>query len=321
MNRRQFLYTSAMFITGCGNPVRNEPNHPESNLSIVDTHQHLWNLRKFRLSWLQPGGELTRNFLLTDYEKATEGLGITKAIYMEVAVVPEQKLDEAKHVIKICEDKSSPTCAAVIGGLILENSFKDYILQFKDNPYIKGVRYGLNNSKQLEDNRLIQNLRLLGKLNMGFDLLVSPRLIGEAAKLVEQCGDTKFILDHCGNADPLAFDRNLDWGREPQHNADQWKRDVDTLAEQTNVICKISGIIARVPKTKATAKVLSPIVTHCLDTFGPDRVVYGSDWPVCTRGAPLRVWTNLLHEIVRRRSLEEKRKLFWKNAHGFYGLS
>jgi len=321
MNRRQFLYTSAMFVAGCGDIVHTEPNHPESNLSIVDTHQHLWNLRQFRLPWLRPGGELTRDYTLADYEEATKELRITKAIYMEVAVVTEQKLAEAKHVIKICEDKSNPTCAAVIGGLILENSFKDYILQFKGNPYIKGVRHGLNNPRQLEDNRLIQNLRLLGTLNMGFDLLVPPRLIGEAAKLVEQCGDTRFILDHCGNADPLSFDRNLDWGREPQHDANQWKRDVDTLADQTNVICKISGIIARVPKRKATAEVLSLIVTHCLDTFGPDRVVFGSDWPVCTRGAPLRVWTNLLHEIVRRRSFEEKRKLFWKNAHDFYDLS
>jgi predicted TIM-barrel fold metal-dependent hydrolase len=155
---------------------------------------------------------------------------------------------------------------------------------------------------------------------MSFDLLVPPRLIGEAAGLVEQCGDTKFILDHCGNADPLAFDPHLDWGRKPQHDADQWKRNVDTLAKQTNVICKISGIIARVPKGKASAKVLSPIVMHCLDAFGPDRVVFGSDWPVCTRGAPLRVWTNLLHEIIRKRPFEENDKLFRQNAVRFYGL-
>lgn len=321
MNRRQFLYASAMLAAGCGNIVHTEPNQSESDISIVDTHQHLWNLRQFRLTWLQPGGELTRDFTMADYEEASEGLRITKAIYMEVAVVPEQKLAEAKHIVRVCEDKNSPTCAAVIGGLILEDSFKDYILKFKGNPYIRGVRHGLNNARQLEDNRLIKNLRLLGSLNMSFDLLVPPRLIGQAAKLVEQCGDTRFILDHCGNADPLAFQRSLDWGREPEHDAEQWKRDIDTLAKQTNVICKISGIIAAVPKGKATAEVLSPIVTHCQDTFGPDRVVFGSDWPVCTRGAPLHVWTNLLREIVRKRPFEEKRKLFWRNAHRFYGLS
>jgi len=291
----------------------------QSSVPIVDTHQHLWDLSKFKLTWLEP--PLDRSFTTRDYIEASRGLNIVKAVYMEVAVAPEQKLAEAKYVVRMCADKGNPTCAAVIGGLILEDSFKDYIVQFKGDPYIKGVRYGLNDPKQLQDDRLIQNLRLLGSLNMSFDLLVPPRLIGQAAKLVERCGDTRFILDHCGNADPLAFDRTLDWGREPQHDADHWKQDIETLARPTNVICKISGIIARVPKGKVNTEVLAPIVTHCLDKFGPDRVVFGSDWPVCTREATLHVWTNLLREIVQKRPSEEKNKFFWSNAHRFYGLS
>jgi L-fuconolactonase len=237
-----------------------------------------------------------------------------------VAVQREQQLAEAEHIVRVCEDKSNPTCAAVIGGQILDGGFRDYILRFKGNPYIKGVRHGLNNPKQLENEQLIKNLRLLGTLNMRFDLLVPPGLIGDAAGLVERCNQTRFILDHCGNADPQAFHRDLDWGRKPQHDPDQWKRGIDILARRTNVICKISGIIARVPKDKATADVLSPVVTHCLDAFGPDRVVFGGDWPVCTRGAPLSVWVKLLREIVRARSREEKSKLFWTNAHRFYAL-
>lgn len=321
MNRRHFLLGSAMLAIGCEDAVRAGAQRPADVLPIIDTHQHLWNLNQFRLLWLKAGGELTRDFTMADYKKAAEGLGIAKAIYMEVAVAPEQKLAEAKHIVKVCEDESNPTCAAVIGGLVLEDSFEDYILQFKRNPYIKGVRHGLNNPRQLEEDRLIKNLRLLGRLNMSFDLLVPPRLIGQAAKLVERCSDTRFILDHCGNADPLAFERKLDWGRKPQHDADQWKRDIDLLAKQTNVTCKISGIVARVPKGRANSEVLAPIVTHCLDTFGPDRVVFGSDWPVCTRGAPLHVWTTLLREVVRKRSSGDKRKLFSSNAHRFYSLS
>ena len=156
---------------------------------------------------------------------------------------------------------------------------------------------------------------------MSFDLVIPPRLIAQAAVLVERCSDTRFILDHCGNADPLAFTAGLDWGRKPQHDADAWRRDIEMLAAQPNTICKISGIIARVPKGKATAEILSPIVNHCLDTFGPDRVIFASDWPVCTRGAPLRVWGNLLREIVKDRPSGQRRKLFWSNANNFYGLA
>lgn len=319
MNRRQFLFGSATLAVGCRANARSK--RPEDVGPIVDTHQHLWDLNRLRLPWLKPGGELTRDFTMADYRKATKGLGITKSVYMEVAVAPEQKLAEAEHIVEVCADKSNPTCAAVIGGLILEDGFEDYIMRFKGNPYIKGVRRALNNPRQFEDDRLIRNLRLLGSLNMSFDLVVPSRLIGQAAKLVERCGETRFILDHCGNADPLAFARDLDWGRKPQHDAEAWKRDVDTLARRPNVICKISGIIARVPKGEANAEILSPVVNHCLDTFGPDRAIFGGDWPVCTRGAPLGIWTNLLREIVRERSSQEQRKLFWGNANRFYGLA
>ncbi|HEC02193.1 MAG TPA: amidohydrolase [Phycisphaerales bacterium] len=321
MNRRQFLISSAVSAVGGVRFVCAEPNAPKSLGPIVDTHQHLWDLSKFRLPWLKPGGELTRSFTQADYRKATEGLGIKKTVYMEVAVAREQKLAEAEYIAKVCADKNNPTCAAVIGGLILEESFEEYITRFKGSPHIKGVRHALNKPAQFEDGRLIRHLRLLSRLNMSFDLVVPTRLIGQAADVVERCGETRFILDHCGNADPLAFDPNLEWGRKPQHDANMWKRDIETLAKRPNVICKISGIIARVPKGEAAAEVLAPIVNHCLDTFGPDRVIFAGDWPVCTRGAPLRVWVNLLREIVRKRPLEERRKLFWSNAHNFYGLA
>ena len=321
MNRRQFLISSAVSAVGCAGVTHGGPEQPESLHPIVDTHQHLWDLSKLRLPWLKPGGELTRSFTQADYKIATQGLGITKAVYMEVAVAPEQKVSEAEYILDVCADKSNPTCAAVIGGLILDDGFEEYISHFKGNPYIKGVRHALNKPAQLEDGRFARRLQLLGSLNMSFDLVSPPRLIGQAADLVERCGDTRFILDHCGNADPLAFDRDLDWGRKPQHDAEMWKRGIGTLAERPNVICKISGIIARVPKGRATAKVLAPLVNHCLDTFGPDRVIFASDWPVCTRGASLRVWVNLLREIVRKRSSEEQRKLFWSNANSFYGLA
>jgi predicted TIM-barrel fold metal-dependent hydrolase len=232
---------------------------------------------------------MKRSIKQADYKKATRGLGVEKAVYMEVAVAREQNLAEAEYIAEVCADKSNPTCAAVIGGLILEDGFEKYIRRFKGNPYIKGVRHPLNRVEHFENNRLIRNLRLLSDFGMSFDLVIPPKLIGRAADLVESCGDTRFILDHCGNADPLAFSDKLDWGRKPQHDAGMWKRDIETLAKRPNIICKISGIIARVPKDKATPEILAPVVNHCLDAFGPDRVIFAGDWPVCTRGAPLRV--------------------------------
>ena len=97
----------------------------EKNLvPIVDTHQHLWDLTKLRLPWLKPGTELHRSFLTKDYLEATDGLNVVKAVYMEVAVAPDQKLAEAEYVIELCRRDDNPTVAAVIGGMPGAEGFK-----------------------------------------------------------------------------------------------------------------------------------------------------------------------------------------------------
>src|SRR5205085_2495897 len=83
-------------------------------IAVIDTHQHLWDLGRFRLPWLKPGSALAKSFLMTDYLEATKGLPIAKAIYMEVDLAPEQQRAEADYIIDICKRKDSPTVAAVI---------------------------------------------------------------------------------------------------------------------------------------------------------------------------------------------------------------
>ncbi|MDP1591009.1 MAG: amidohydrolase family protein, partial [Prosthecobacter sp.] len=91
-------------------------------------------------------------------------------------------------------------------------------------------------------------------------------------------------------------------------------------AAQPGVMCKISGIVAFVPPGKWHAEDLAPVVNHCLDAFGPDRVFFGGDWPVCLLGSPLRGWVDALKQIVSSRPASEQRKLWSGNAIRFYGL-
>ena len=157
---------------------------------------------------------------------------------------------------------------------------------------------------------------------MSFDLCMRPGDLTDGAKLTEACPETRFIVDHCGNADPKAFfkagDARLS-NEKPGHDATSWRRNIERLAARTNVICKISGIIARVPK-QWSADDLAPIINHCLDTFGPERVVFGSDWPVCLTGAPLREWVAALKQVVAGRTISQRRQLFHENASLFYSL-
>jgi len=328
MNRRSFLKRASQLAVAVGSmsPLHaacgrsKEDKSVQALIPIVDTHQHLWDLSKFKLPWLRP--PLDRSFVTKDYIEASQGLHIVKAVYMEVAVVPQQRLQEAEYAIALCQEPESVTCAAVIAGSPAEEGFEPYIMRFKSSPYIKGVRGAFASAEQMNDKQVIRNLRLLGELGMRFDVNVPPPSLAGAARLVDQCPDTRFILDHCGNADPIAF---FPVGRvaprPAQHSPDQWRQDIDKLAAKRNIICKISGLVDNVPGHPLTADDLAPAVNHCLDAFGPDRVVFASDWPVCLIGMPLRSWVGLLKEVVAHRPETEQRKLFHDNALAFYDLA
>ena len=111
MNRRDFLSAAAGTALALPAIAKEKPMIP-----IVDTHQHLWDLKKFKLGWVTPGNPLAANFTPVEYAKATEGLNVVKAVYMEVDVVPEQQQAEVDYLIELIKSKSTPTVAAVISG-------------------------------------------------------------------------------------------------------------------------------------------------------------------------------------------------------------
>lgn len=287
-------------------------------LPIIDTHQHLWDLEKLRLPWLEKGGKIGRNFVTKDYLAATAGLNIVKAVYMEVDVAEDQKELEAEQLLALCKQADQPTVAAVIGCRPSSPEFARYAKRYRDNPLIKGFRQVMSADKF--DAVCIKSLQLCGELDKSFDLCVPGQEIGALVKVVDNCPDTRFILDHCGNPDVMAFlpaSRRGD--HQPAHSGDDWKRSIQELGKRERVICKISGIVGGVPKDWSAGD-LAPIVNHCLDAFGPDRVVFGSDWPVCLTGATLEQWVAALKEIIRSRPDAQQRKLLSENAERLYRL-
>jgi predicted TIM-barrel fold metal-dependent hydrolase len=316
MKRRTFLKITARAAAVAGvvgaDPRRASASPP---VPIVDTHQHLWDLNVLNLPWVRSSTTLNRSFLPADYQRATAGLNVVRAVYMEVAAPPEQQQREAEYIVALCARSNTPTCAAVIGGQPTAAGFRAYITRFAGSPFVKGVRHGFSGVTDA----LVRGVRLLGELGMCFDICVPASRLGEGVQLVERCPDTRFVVDHCGNADPTAF--VVPAGANPAHDPDRWRRHMAALAGHKNVVCKISGIVARAPKDTWTAADLAPIVNHCLEVFGPDRVLFGSDWPVCTRVARYREWVVALREIVAGRNAEFQRKLFHDNAVRFYGLA
>ena len=184
-------------------PEKREP------LPIIDTHQHLWDLDRQRVPWLDNAPEvLRRSYRISDYLEATQSSNVVKAIYMEVDVAPSDHPAEAELITQLCRTGQYPTVAAVIGGRPGEAPFADYIRPLAKNPSVRGVRQVLHGAAPrgycLQET-FVQSLRLLGELGLCFDICVRPAELPDAVELVKKCPETRFVVDHCGNADPKAF--------------------------------------------------------------------------------------------------------------------
>lgn len=282
-------------------------------IPIIDTHQHLWDLSRFSLPWLKGEEALNRCYLPEDYRRAAEGLNIIKTVYMEVDVEPSQQAAEASWVLDLCERDGASPAAAVISGRPASEGFAAYLDPFRDRKPLKGVRQVLHvpstPSGYCLDPKFVAGMRVLGERGLSFDLCIRPEELPNVAKLLDLCPGTSFVLDHCGNASVKNKDRAA------------WKAALARVAERKNVVAKVSGIVASAKPGPWTAGDLAPIVNHVLDTFGPDRVVFGGDWPVCTLAATLKEWVQALQSIVSERSETDRRKLFHDNAVRVYRLT
>lgn len=322
-SRRTFLAESIAGLAAVTTFAENLMSAPTDSPLIVDTHQHLWNLKTQKLPWLGGAPEvLKHSFTPVEYAAATSGFNV-KAVYMEVDVDPSELDAEADYVLGLAKSGREQTIGATIGGRPASPDFGAYIKRHHASGYAKGVRQVVHNDgipagTCLGDD-FVRGVRQLGALGMHFDLCMRPTELSDGRKLAELCPETRFVVDHCGNGDPKAFGKRRDGEAAPWHDADQWRRDIDGLAKTPNVICKISGIVARAPKGW-TVEDLAPCVNHCLDAFGPDRVVFGGDWPVCLLGAQLGEWINALRQIVASRPAADQKKLWSENAIKFYGL-
>jgi L-fuconolactonase len=284
-------------------------------LPVIDTHQHLWDLRKFELPWLADYGSLRRSYLLSDYWAAAQSTNIVKTIYMEVDVTPKQRQAEVDYVVALARQPESRMAAAVVGGQLESPMFGDYVRGLKSSGVVKGVRAPVRSQgsgKDFElDRDFVSGVRLLGENELSFDINVSPDQLPLAAAVIDAAPDTRFVLDHCGNIAPVA---------PAKADVERWKRGIAEVAKRKPVVCKVSGFITNSKGKRPSIEAIALVVNHVYDCFGPDRVMFAGDWPVCTLAMSLAEWVATLQQVVADRPLADKKKLFHDNAARFYGV-
>lgn len=321
MNRKKFLASaSVMAIASLKGSSILEAAIPNTAklLPIIDTHQHMADTNRFKERWTSP--PVPGNYDMKAYLEATKGLNFVKAVYMEVAVPADRRREEALYAIELCKDKSNPTVGAVIAADLSSPDFENYMAEFKDSPYIKGVRAGFRSTEQMVSEQVLKNVRALGRMNKSLDFSIMPAWYLGISKLIKACPETRFLVNHCGNVDPRAFLDPSQYSGTPEHDRDKWVADFKEIASSKNVVLKISGIVTRSSGYPINAATLGPALNQCLDIFGPDRVMFASDWPWCLKVMGIKPWVNILKTVVKDRPYHEQKKLFHDNAVNFYTI-
>lgn len=275
-------------------------------MKVIDTHLHLWDLEQFPYSWCAGASVLNRTFRLDDYRAAAEGRGIEKAVFVECDVDEPHALAEAQHIQTLAEKNQ------LIAGLVASARPEraDFPAQFEallKLSKLRGIRRVLHVVPDAisQSELFVENVRRLAVPNLTFDLCVLARQLPLAVALARKCPDVQFVLAHCGC--PEVKGRGLD----------PWRSHITDLAALPNVACKISGIVAY-GESNWTVADLHPWVEHVISSFGWERVLWGSDWPVCTLTSTLGQWVDACQELIGTATVEQQERLFHRNAERIY---
>lgn len=277
---------------------------------IIDTHLHIIDQAALRYPWLAREPALNRDFLYEDYAQEARRCGITRSLHMEVDVHPDDIEAEIDYVKVKAGEAGSLLCGKIAACRPEEESFAELVERQRANPFVKGFRRVLHvMPDDLCQSALFRdNIRRLAGTGLTFDLCVLPRQMPQAIALIDLAPDVQFVLDHCGVPDIKAGAMH------------PWREHIVEIARRPNVVAKISGVIAYADPDSWTVETLRPWVEHTIGSFGWDRVVWGSDWPVCTLGGRLSTWVAATHALIAGASEGERTGLLSGNARRIWGL-
>lgn len=290
-------------------------------MKIVDTHVHLWNLEELRLPWLEHEGDiLNRSYGLNDYKQACGRYNIEKAVYIEVDADIRDKIKENESAMVLCKAADNIINGIVISADLTDNNCRQYLEKYLI-PGVKGVRHVLHVPSSAPGACLsdifIKNVRYIGKIGMLFEGCVRNEELEDLYILAKMCPDTTIILDHMGIVDPDKIS-NKNASAANLAYTEKWIKNLELLASQSNVFCKISGLN---PNGSWSAELLKPAVKAAIEAFGEDRIMYASNFPVCNISTGIEKWIKALIEITNDEGPIFQEKLFSGNAERIYSLN
>ena len=270
----------------------------------IDAHQHFWDLDCFAYPWMPPAPSVLRQNFLPD---RLASILDRNRFDGSIAVQATTSLAETRWLLELAE--ANEFIRGVVGWVDLTDPrLGDVLDDLQRHPKLKGVRHPVHD--EADDEWLLRRdvvvgLAELAQRDLPYDLLIRPQHLPQVSRIAERAPELRMVIDHI--AKPMIAAQVM----EP------WARDLEAISKLPQVYCKLSGMITEAaPNWKADD--LRPYVAHVMRIFGPDRLMFGSDWPVCT---PAGSWKEALAaytQSIGAQSMEVREKLLGGTAQRFY---
>ena len=274
---------------------------------IIDSHHHFWKYDPIEYDWIDDSMKVIRkDFLPESLELTIREAGVDGVI----SVQARQSVEETSWLLEMA--RQNKFIKGVVGWLPLINDDIEVELEkYSGNKLLKGLRHviqGEPDPKFMLRKDFNSGVSLLKKYSLAYDILIVERQLPNMIRFVDQHPDQVFVLDHI--AKPLIA----------KHELSLWKENIQELARRENVSCKISGMVTEADFNSWTPPQLQPYFDVVLEAFGADRLLFGSDWPVCLVATSYKNWMDLVRKSISELSKIEQAKIMGENAIRLYRL-
>jgi L-fuconolactonase len=276
---------------------------------MIDAHHHFWHFDSKQYAWIDESMPvLKRDFLPSDLEPVTAENGVDGVI----SVQARESLEENTFLLD--QVRECPLIKGVVGWLPLASPTIEADLErFTSDPLFKGVREVIQGKPDAEffDNKgFHEGIHLLTQRDLPFDLLIFEDQLESAIRFVDQHPNQRFVLDHI--AKPTIHATKF---------PDAWAKNIRDLAKRENVVCKFSGVVTEVRDAEWNTDLLRPYFDIVLESFSPERIMFGSDWPVCLLQSSYARWIDTVRELMTSLSPAEQQQISSETAAKTYALS
>jgi L-fuconolactonase len=273
----------------------------------IDSHQHFWRYEPIRYSWI--GDEMSvlkRDFLPEGLKRELD------ANDLEASVAVQADHSEAETLFLLDLAEQFDRIAGVVGWLDLTaDTFPDRLEFFSKFEKLRGLRHIVQSEP--DDRFMLGEAFVLGisrlrEFNLSYDILVYPKHLPAAVALVDKFPGQRFVVDHLAKP-PIKTQPIRDWAE-----------DMRKLAGAQNVYCKVSGLVTEADWHHWNADQFRPYLDVVFEVFGPERLMFGSDWPVCLLAGTYRQVKEVVEDYVCKLTVQQQEAIFGLNAMRFYGL-